>query len=393
MLRSAVLWIHKWMGIISGIVVLSLGITGCLYVFQEELKLLFYPQKYFLEKKHNDAPMPLSTLIAHAQAALPPSHRITRADLYPDPSRTWIFRASKTNENAFGHWNYYSYYDRVFVNPYTGAVTAVEDSKNEFFQLVLQMHLNLLLGKKYGHPIVGYATAVFVLLLISGLILWWPKRWKGKTLKRSIWIDRKAKWKRLNYDLHNVLGFYSLFIGLVIGITGLVFAFPAFEKSYVNFFNHLGTDEIKQNKPTYPLVSGPEASAMDKALYFAIKNYPTADMMSLRLRNEADKPVDIQIRLQKDKTSRFKWYYFDAVTAQIVNIKSDDNLSGGEKLRSMNYDLHVGSIGGLPTKILAFFISLFCASLPVTGYILWWQKSSKSNKKYNRRKTRHRQPA
>jgi uncharacterized iron-regulated membrane protein len=46
----------------------------------------------------------------------------------------------------------------------------------------------------------------------------------------------------------------------------------------------------------------------------------------------------------------------------------------GERLVEMNYDIHVGAIGGLTGKIIAFIASLVCASLPVTGFIIWWGK-------------------
>lgn len=53
----------------------------------------------------------------------------------------------------------------------------------------------------------------------------------------------------------------------------------------------------------------------------------------------------------------------------------------GDKLRRMNYDIHVGSILGLPGKVLAFFVSLIGASLPITGFIIWWGKRPKKKKK------------
>jgi uncharacterized iron-regulated membrane protein len=47
----------------------------------------------------------------------------------------------------------------------------------------------------------------------------------------------------------------------------------------------------------------------------------------------------------------------------------------------MNYDIHTGAILGLPGKFLAFFASLICASLPVTGVYVWWGRKNKAKKK------------
>jgi uncharacterized iron-regulated membrane protein len=68
MIKKSFLWLHKWLGLITGIVVFLVSITGCIYVFQDDLKLLFYPDKYFTQSSSdNKIPLPLSQLITLAQ--------------------------------------------------------------------------------------------------------------------------------------------------------------------------------------------------------------------------------------------------------------------------------------------------------------------------------------
>ncbi|WP_270087045.1 PepSY-associated TM helix domain-containing protein [Sphingobacterium sp. SYP-B4668] len=209
-------------------------------------------------------------------------------------------------------------------------------------------------------------------------MLWWPKKWKGKALKRALWLDRRVKWKRFNYDLHNVLGFYSLAFALILCITGLVFAYPGFKSAYVNFFNGFSISKTelapKQIQPTVPQAT---LDTRDNALVYALVQHPGADMMSLRLRNRKEEYHDIQVRLSQDKTSDFVWYYFRQEDGQIDKIVTSESIKAGDKLASMNYDIHVGSIGGIWTKVLAFVVSLICASLPVTGAVIWWNKFRK----------------
>lgn len=382
MLKKQILWFHKWLGLLSGIIVFIVSITGCIYVFHDELKLQVYPEKYFTntDSTLNRTPLPLSVLQADAQLALPKGEKISRVDLFPAKDRTWVFRASKTNENAVGHWAYYTYYKRVFVNPYTGEVQAVEDSKNEFFQLVLQLHMNLLLGKKVGSLVVGTATALFAVILLTGLVLWWPKKWKGKTLKRSFRFDFKVNRKRLNYDLHNILGIYALCFALLFALTGLVFAFPAVKKIYVNGFNSFST----VSSPTHDFGKIPftpnRDNLLDTALNYALSQHPTADMMAIRFKPK-EAIQDIQVRLNKDRSGVFVWYYFDKETGGIQNIKRSHSQPWGDRLSSMNYDLHVGSYGGIYTKIITFIMALVCASLPLTGFIIWLNKGKKKGKK------------
>lgn len=383
MFKTVTLWLHKWLGIITGVVVTILSLTGCIYTFQDELKLVAYPEKYFISGTtgHLTIPLPLSTLLHNAQKSLPTDEKITRVDLYPTKNRTWVFRAVKTDENAFGHWNYYKYYKRVFVNPYSGQVQHVENSKTEFFQLTLQLHLNLLLGKRFGHPIVAWSTAIFIIILLSGIVLWWPKKWKGKNLKRSFWIDTKVKWKRLNHDLHNVIGFYSLFIGLIFAITGLAFAFPGFKKSYIATFNVLQSTTASSGRISPVPLPTAENQFQDNALRYALTNYPTAEMMSIRLKKDTQTGMDIQVRHDEKRSGVFDWLYFDRRGNNLYEIKSSEQLHYGDKLGALNYDIHTGSIGNISTKIIACLGSLCCASLPITGYIIWMNKSKKKKKK------------
>lgn len=378
MIKKKLLWLHKWLGLISGLVVLIVSLTGCLTVFQDELQLMTHPEKFFIEKSNlqPSKAIALSKLISIAEGKLNPGEKISRVDIFPQENRTWIFRAIKTNKEAFFYSDFFTYYKRVFVNPYTGNVQVVENTKENFFQIVLQLHMNLLLGKKYGHVIVGFSTIFFAVLCLTGIVLWWPKKWKPKTIKNSFSINFKAKSKRLNYDLHNVLGFYSLFFALLFAFTGLVFAFPTFKKIVSNQLNSL--DSKEKQKLSLPFIPQTAATVLDNGLNYVLAHHPTADQLSVRLEKDIAEPQSIQVRMEKNRTGIFYGYSFNQKSGQLEELKSSDNLQLGSRVTSLNYDLHVGSIGEIYTKILAFFASLVCASLPVTGFIIWLNKYKKS---------------
>ena len=378
MVKKKLLWLHKWLGLLSGLVVLVVSLTGCLTVFQDELQLLTHPEKFFIENQNlqSSRTTALSKLITIAEAKLNPGEKISRVEVFPQKDRTWIFRAVKTNKDAFFYSDYFTYHKRVFVNPYSGNVQVVENTKENFFQIVLQLHMNLLLGKKYGHFVVGFSVIFFAVLCITGIVLWWPKKWKPKTIKNSFSINFKAKKKRLNYDLHNVLGFYSLLFALLFAITGLIFAFPAFKKAISNGLNSL--DNKEKETLSLPYVLQTAASVLDNGLNYVLSAHPDADQISIRIEKDLAEPQGFQLRMEKNRTGVFYWYFFDQKNGQITELKSSDNLQLGNRVTSLNYDLHVGSIGGMYTKILAFLASLVCASLPVTGFIIWLNKYKKA---------------
>lgn len=377
-MRKKINWLHKWLGILTGSIVLLVSVSGCLYVFQDDLKVLFYPKKYFIESEsfNKNKQIELTTLIAIAEKALPNNQKISRVEVFPQKKRTWVFKALKTNNNALFYTNYHIYHKQVFLNPFTGEVQQIENSKKEFFNIVLQIHMNLLLGKKYGSLIVGIATLLFAIIGLSGLVLWMPKKLKKHHLKQAFTIKTSAKIKRLNYDLHNVLGFYTLPFVLIFCFTGLIFAFPTFKDFVTNSF-----DSFQQNKTvkstTYEFIPQKNANSLNNGLTYVLQNHANASQISIRLKDK-NEPHDFQVRLQKGKTSAFYWYYFNQTNGQIKNIKSYKNLSLGTKITSYNYDLHTGNIGGFTTKLIAFFAALICASLPITGIIIWLNKRKKA---------------
>lgn len=375
MLKKIIHWLHLWLGIGSGIVVLIVSLTGCIYVFSDELKETFYHDRFFIQPSEA-APMPISILREKAQEALGTEYQISRSEVYPAKDRSWIFRATETNPEGFGHWNYYTYYWRVYVNPYNGEILHIEDSRNEFFQLVLSTHLSLLLGDQIGGAIVGYSTLIFIFLLLSGLVLWWPKKMRINSFKRGLTIKWKASFRRFNYDLHNTAGFYILLPALVLAITGVVYSFAWVDQSVQYVFDGGKTVEkrqIPESIPTNEVVY----DALDNSLIQVLQKHSTADLLSLRFRKGETAPIDIQVRFEKRKTHLFAWYYFDRNTGNLLMEYGSNTVKGGEKGRTMNFDLHVGSIGGMPTRILAFLISLVCASLPVTGFIIWYKRHKK----------------
>lgn len=384
MIKKLILWLHKWLGLIVGLIIFIISITGCIYVFYDDLKTSIYPDRYsIIENKMpaNKQALPLADLIKIANESLPENEKVTRVDLYLEKDRTWVFRANKTDKDKTLYHNYMVYYKRVFMDPYNGKVQYVENTKYEFFQVVLQLHQTLLLGKNVGHTIVALSTIIFIVLTISGLVLWWPKRWKKKLVKKAIWIDFSVKWKRLVYDLHNVLGFQTFIFVLIIAFTGLIFSYPSFKKFTSTALNSLSK---KPNNPELLLpkngVTLNSNNLLNESLVYAMKQNPTADMMSVRLRDK-NEDQDIQVRLGQGKTSVFRWYYFEQNSGKLLKIKSSENQGLGDDLVGMNYDLHTGAIWGYPTKILAFVVSLICASLPITGTIVWWNKRPKKKRK------------
>jgi uncharacterized iron-regulated membrane protein len=378
--RALKFWIgrlHLWLGLASGIVVLIVSITGCLFVFQKEISEAIWKEKYFVTAPGNSAPvLPLSVLQQHAQAVLGADRPINDITIYRQPDRSWEFMAYRLNDTALTYFGAVGYFQSVFINPYTGEVTGTRDYKYDFFSIVKYIHWSLLLNTPYGQPIVGWSTFIFVLLLITGLVLWWPKKWTKAMRNRSFKIRWKASFKRVNYDLHNVPGFYSLIPALIISMTGMVWAFRWFEA--VIYVAAAGTTASPAQVNIKPVDSARAADhPVDIAFREALQQLPGA--RRLLMIPPAGKGGLIYAYGYKGRET----YYgsdalqFDGYSGRLLHRRNHSEKNRGERLIEMNYDIHVGAIGGLTGKIIAFIASLICASLPVTGFIIWWGKQKK----------------
>lgn len=402
--RTVKYWIgqiHLWLGLVSGLVVFIVSITGCLFAFQEEISEVVYKHTFFIEAR-SGTPLPLTRLLYSAQTALGQGEPVNYITAYTEPNRAWEFMAYRYNDSAITYWGSMPYFRSVFINPYTGAVTGYRDYRRDFFSVVKNIHWSLLLNTPYGQPIVGWGTLVFVVLLITGLVLWWPKRWKKADRRRSFNIMWKARFKRLNYDLHNVLGFYSLLLALVIGLTGMVFAFTWFERAVhvvVSGTTAHPQAEVLTSDTTMAAPSAKaeaSAPAAPRAAPAAVPGIPAASAGALdqvyalttgllpSVRRIGISPpitptdvIDVSAYYSRHTFYDRTDLGFDRYSGRLLQRKDNAKQSRSERLSSMNYDIHVGAVWGLAGKILAFIISLICASLPVTGFLVWWGKIRK----------------
>jgi uncharacterized iron-regulated membrane protein len=112
--------------------------------------------------------------------------------------------------------------DRLF-NPYTGA--DLGDSVPLGIWLVsklIELHDDLLAGRT-GRSVNGVGALILILLAFTGIVVWWPGI---KTWRRSLTVHRKVGWQRFTWDLHSMIGFWSLGFILLFGITGAYLGNP-----------------------------------------------------------------------------------------------------------------------------------------------------------------------
>lgn len=372
--KKAITQIHLWLGLASGLVVFISGLSGAVYAFVDELRPILYKDRLFIQPEQKN-PLPLSTLLSIAKKALD-NRPVARAEITSQPDRTYMFRSQKLDPDGITYWDYYQYYYRVYINPYNGKVVKIENTKYEFFQMVLGLHMRMMFGEKVGHFVVGGSVLMFVVLLISGLVLWYPKKWSKAGRDKSFRIKWGAGTRRVNYDLHNVLGFYACFILLVTALTGLVWVFEWAENAARFVAN--GAQVIEKTKlPVSDSTLSTTGSGVDKALQTARLRNPGARAYQVIFPSKPKGTINISSYLKNWNRYDRSQENYDQYTGNLLRSASYSDLRGGDRLYQLNFDLHTGAVLGLPGKILTFFAGLIAASLPVTGFLIWWKKGRK----------------
>ena len=375
--KKAIVQIHLWLGLTSGLVVFVLGITGCIYVFEDELKSFFYKDRMYVDVPQGSSRKTLSELLLIAQKTFGKKHPIQQIEIPAGADRSYLFKStSKGNPDALTYFGEQKYYHVLYINPYTGEVIKDENTKYEFFQIVLRLHRNLLLNKEIGHYVVGISVLIFVVLLITGIILWWPKNMAA--LKQRLLFKWKSttQLKRKNYDLHNILGFYSFFFALLIALTGLTWSFDWFDDG-VQWLANGGKSKKTKTVISEKTKSSATSFPIDLVFYNVSQQNPNTEFFSISFPKDKKSTLNVSVYANEQLNYNKKQFQYDQYSAKLLKTGDFENKNSGEKLRSMNYDIHVGRILHLPGKILTFLISLIISSLPVTGFIIWWKRKSK----------------
>lgn len=364
--------LHLWLGLSSGLVVFVVAITGCIYAFQQEIQDLTQPYR-FVEAR-DQPPLPPSRIRQIADAQLPGKH--IHGVLYQEDHRA---------ANAIYYSYEDDYYDFVYVNPYTGQVLKVQDVYQTFFRFILDGHFYLWLPHEIGQPAVATATLVFVVMLLTGLVLWFPKSRKG--LKQRFSIKWNARWRRTNYDLHNVLGFYVLSLALVLALTGLVWGFAWFKEAVYAAAG--GKKSLTYTEPlsdsTASVAQAAQPDPVDLLWEQTRTAYPQAASIEMHFPETAQSPIHVAVNPDAGTYWQIDYLYYDQYTLE--EVPADHvwdrfaQASVADRLMRMNYDVHTGAIAGLTGKILAFLVSLIIASLPVTGTMIWLGRKRKKNKR------------
>jgi len=370
--KKFIFQLHKILGLTTGLVIFVVAITGCCWAFREEIESLYDDYKKV---------EPQQTAIL-----TPTEAKDIATAVFPQQTiHGTLFKKADDAIEVIFYDAEPEFYQSVFLNPYSGKVIQVDDHLSGFFPFMLKGHMRLWLPKNIGEQVVGASILIFIVIIISGFILWLPK--KRKNLKQRLKFDWKktTKWKRKNFDLHSIIGFYVCSLALILAFTGSIMSYNWLK--YVVYKSVGGEKEaqfiIPENLSAG--INNDSIAPMDYLIVKLQKESPNATAYELHYPNTPDESIYVEVSNSEGLYYDNDYRFFDQNTLEEIETPGIygkyKDAKVADKILRMNYDIHIGAIGGIASKIIAFLASLLIASLPVTGVLLWYGRNYKKKKK------------
>ena len=340
--------LHKWTGLLAGIFILILGVSGSILVFHEELEA--WESSEFLTVQNT---RPVSIDKAYETITTKYPNREIRLQRFSrNPTETLVFSIRKPAQRL-----------TVFIHPSDGRILKSIDSNKTYTTWLLTLHYSLH-ATLIGEIIVLTAGLAFLISIITGIIIY-RKAFADILLFKTKF--RKKNKTSLASSIHRYVGVWALFLNLFIILSGLLISYD------------IVMGAIKNRGSKASVVTSPRIKfSIDSALSVLDTRYPQFNPSYIRFPLSEGKPMGVSGEVDGEAFYWSKFYnsvLINASTGEISPIKLNPEADSRTKLASIVRAVHFVEFGNLPIKILFCVIGLSAPILSITGFLLWrWRK-------------------
>ncbi len=410
MILKIIFWLHLTLGIAAGFVIALTALTGAIMAFQPQI--LNWADRHQRIVTPTDAP-PLTAdeLLARVRIHTP-NAKPTALTLYAD--RTRAATATLRNQPS------------LYLHPQTGEIkTQQNQTLRAFFIFALRLHRWLALPapppaaggasrpdsetpslgasspnwKSIGQSIVGISTLVFLLLTLSGLLLWWPRHWNLKTLRVIAVPSPALRGKARDWNWHNALGFLSAPLLLLITFTGLVINYDPLANWIAPREGRGPPQQISPPAPIGNAAIPPPPLPLAALIVRAQAEIPTWENLTLSFEDRRNRnqhreasenpsprapslsPVAIAVRDRNHLTPIPTRLTYHPYSGELLNRSDLSAQPFRRALRTLNLSVHMGTALGWPTQLLALVATLAALVLIYTGFALAFRRFFRRGKR------------
>jgi uncharacterized iron-regulated membrane protein len=354
-LRRAFFQIHLWSGVLLSLYVVMIALTGSILVFRTELTRALLPKTLTPYTVSRTAP--IATVLENFKTAYPGA-RLETIQMPSPQMPTFLLSANKGDQEAFA----------LLADPVTADLRL---QPRTWIDWTYDLHVYLLLGKSYGIQVNGIGAAFLLLLTITGLVLWWPG---VKIWARGLRISFKHNWKRINFDAHNAIGFWTLFIVFWWALSGIYFAWYRQVTAAVAVVSPI-QGMLSPVAPTLT-TAGPDRASIEQILNAIHQASPNGQLFSLSDPYLSGSVVYalVDLRAPGDFSHR------DIITVSttdarvLTNWHYGQNRTAGDWILWSMHPLHFGTLWGMFFKLIWALCGVALAVLVITGLLMYWNR-------------------
>jgi uncharacterized iron-regulated membrane protein len=386
MIRKTLFWIHLALGLAAGLAIAIMSFTGAALAFEKEMVGWAERDVRRVEPPAaNATPRSVEELLQGVRV-LKPEARVVSITL-PSDARSALAVGLPNNVT-------------VYVNPYTGEAREGQSPRmRAFLQFMRAWHVRLNFTPTPGRPTLGAqlnaaANFVFLFLCVSGLVLWWPRAWNARVLRPSLWFVSGARGKARDWNWHNVFGFWSLPVLLVLVASGVVLSYGWANRLV---FRLAGEEPPTQGGAPRPPGATPGAGTTPRTPSDTPKlrvgelvqrlqaAYPRSEQLTLRFSpplalagadfRPAAPTLTVALRSSGDwPPFALSTLTVDASSGAVRRTENFADLSTGMRARRWLRLLHTGEALRWPGQLVAGLACLAGCVLVWTGFSLAWRR-------------------
>ncbi len=346
--------IHLYLGLIAAVILFTVAITGAILSFQKEIIYLINKDSFVVKVEENK--LTEKQILEKFQEKFP-SEKIKALSFFNDPKSSYIINVAikgAKGKAAFKGKNYY-------VNPYNMEILPFVKGE-ETFKFIELIHRGLI-ADKIGKQIVGVSVVCLLILIVSGIVIYWDRL--KKSFIKSITFSFKSKNRKLLSTMHSSVGMWIIPFLLLASITGLTWSYPYFKE---NLFTLLGVEKTIKKRFKQDISNTSSFNDIQTAIYLFKKNISNYDNARISLiENKNDIYTLRYIKNNPIHNRARNSISIDIKNQTVLKHEQFSNLPFNKQLTKSIYPLHTGEYFGVIGQTLMFLSSLALGLLCVTG--------------------------
>jgi uncharacterized iron-regulated membrane protein len=350
---------HLWLGLILCIPIVVIGISGSALLIQSH-----YVNRSFPTGTATGSKQTIVRAIESALAVGPANSRLGRVDLSVRAGQPVTVQLQPPGRGVRPV--------RVHVDPVSLEVLGTNEvlPRGQALGFLINIHSFLMMRSYVGVKVVGALGVAMILMGISGLVLWWPKRGQ---LRRAFFVRRGARGLSLYLDLHHAAGIWTVAVLLLMSVSGVYLCFP---QTVTEGLTRVLPSALGSGEPVDGFVPTPGPLDADMAVASAVRAVPDARAVSVQMPEQSGRPIVVYLETTRlgGATQPQILVTLDQATGDIGYV--DDPREHGIVENVVNFQnaLHYGVAFGPLWQVVVFVSGLLPLFFAVTGLSIWWAR-------------------